>query len=58
MKELVIINYGNCISESRHVRIIPGNHWIGLSIDKNGMYLTTELLPGADGVSIKYEETR
>jgi hypothetical protein len=56
MKELDIINYGNCISASRHDSIIPGNHWIGGSIDKNGMYPTTELLHGVDGVSIKMKE--
>jgi hypothetical protein len=58
MKELDIINDGNCISASRHDRIIPGNHWIGSSIDKNGVYPTTQLLYGVARVSIKNEGTR
>jgi hypothetical protein len=31
------INYENCISASRHDRIIPVNLWIGRSNDMNGV---------------------
>jgi hypothetical protein len=47
------INYGNCIASSHPVRITPGTLWIGRSNDKNGVYSTTNLLPGVDMVSIK-----
>jgi hypothetical protein len=52
------INYGNCISSSRPDRITLGTLWIGRSKDKNGMYLTTKLLPGVSRISIKNEGTR
>jgi hypothetical protein len=58
MKELDIINYGNCISASRPDSITTGTLWIGLSNDKNGVYPTTQLLNGVARVSIKHEGTR
>jgi hypothetical protein len=56
MKELDIINYGNCISASRPDCITTVTLWIGRSNDKNGMYPTTKLLKGVDWVSIKMKE--
>jgi hypothetical protein len=44
MKELDIINYGNCISSSRPDRITTSTVWIGCSNDTNGVYPTTQLL--------------
>jgi hypothetical protein len=58
MKELGIINYGKCISASRPDRIAPGIHWIGGSIDKIGLYPTTQLLHGVPRVFITNEGTR
>jgi hypothetical protein len=58
MKELDIINYGNCISASRPDSITTGTVWIGLSNDKNEVYPTTQLLNGVAGVYIKNEGTR
>jgi hypothetical protein len=58
MKELDIINYGNCISTSRPDSITTGTVWIGRSNDKNGVYPTTQLLNGVARVSIKNVETR
>jgi hypothetical protein len=43
------------IAVSRPNRIIPGTLWIGGSNDKNGVYPTTQLLPGVASVSIKIE---
>jgi nitrous oxidase accessory protein NosD len=56
MKELDIINYGNCISASRPDCITTGTVWIGRSNDKNGVYPTTQLLNGVARVSIKMKE--
>jgi hypothetical protein len=58
MKELDIINYGNCISASRPDRISTATVWIGRSNDKNGVYLTTQILNGVARVSIKNEGAR
>jgi hypothetical protein len=55
MKELEIINYGNSFAASRPDRFTHGTHCIGGSIDKNGVYPTTQLLPGVARVSIKSE---
>jgi hypothetical protein len=52
------INYGNCISASLPDRITPGTLWIGGSNDKNGVYTTTELLPGVARISTKNERIR
>jgi multisubunit Na+/H+ antiporter MnhE subunit len=52
------INYGNCIAASRPDRITPGTLWIGRSNDRNGVYPTTQILPGVARVSIKNEGTR
>jgi hypothetical protein len=52
------INYGNCISASRPDRITPGIHSKGVSIDKYGVYLTTQLLGGIARISINNEGTR
>jgi hypothetical protein len=46
MKELDIINYENCITASRPDRTNLGTLLIGRSNDKNGVYPTTQLLPG------------
>jgi hypothetical protein len=56
MKELDIINYGNCISSSRPDSITPGTHWKGGLNDENGVYQTTQLLHGVARVSIKRKE--
>jgi hypothetical protein len=56
MKEIDIINYGTCISASRPDRITHGTIWIGRSNDKNGVYLTTQLLHGVARVYIKMKE--
>jgi hypothetical protein len=58
IKELDIINYGNCISASRPDRITPGTLWRRRSNDKNGVYPTTQLLPGVARLSIKNEGTQ
>jgi hypothetical protein len=58
MKELDIVNYGNCISASRPDRITTATVWIGRSNDKNGVYPTTQLLNGVTRDSIKIEGTR
>jgi hypothetical protein len=52
-----LINFGNSIAASRLDRIIVGPHWIGGSIDKNGVYPTTQLLNGFARFSIEYEGT-
>jgi hypothetical protein len=56
MKELDIINYGNCISASRSTRITPGTLWIRSSNDKNGVYPTTKLEHGVALFSLKMKE--
>jgi hypothetical protein len=58
MKELGISNYGKCIAALRPDRTTPGIHWIGGSIDKNGVYHTIQLLRGIARISIKYESIR
>jgi hypothetical protein len=58
MKELDIINYGNCISASRPDRITTATVWNGRSNEKNGVYPITQLLTGVARVSIKNEGTR
>jgi hypothetical protein len=58
MKELDIINYGNCISASRPDRTTVGTLCVGRSNDKNGVYPTTKLLPGVVRVSIENEGSR
>jgi hypothetical protein len=52
------INYGNCFAASRPDRITPGNHLIGRSNDKYGVYPTTQLLNSVARVSIKNKGTR
>jgi hypothetical protein len=52
MKELDIINYENSFSASRPDRITPGTLWIRRSIDKNGLYPTTQILNGVARVSV------
>jgi hypothetical protein len=50
------INNGNCTAASRPDRITPGTLWIRGSNDENGVYPTTQLLPGFARVSIKMKE--
>jgi hypothetical protein len=52
------INYGNCIAASHPDRITADTLWLGGSIDKNGLYTTTKLLPCFALVSVKYEGIR
>jgi hypothetical protein len=50
--------FGICIAVSRPDRITAGTHWILGSIDKNGVYPTTQLLKCVAIVSKKNEGTR
>jgi hypothetical protein len=50
------IIYGNCIAASRPDRITPGTLRTGGSNDNNGVYPTTELLPGVAGFCIKMKD--
>jgi hypothetical protein len=51
-------NFGKCIAALRPDRITVGTNWIEGSIDKNGVYPTTQLLNDVALVSIKYEGIR